>query len=234
MNARSASHNLDPILGQRLEDRLEIEGGPADHLEELTGRRLLLERDPQLAVARLQLREQADVLDRDDRLIGKGLKQSDLVLREGPRPSANDNNGAHGAALAQHRHREDTAEAAGPRDVPRILRIVQHVLDVDNGPREDRAAGHHAAVRPHGERLLQRLEDLRCAVVMGRESHQLAVEAMRGAVQPAAETHGALHDGIENRLHVGRRLADHAQDLGGRRLLLQRLGQVGVLGLELA
>ena len=43
------------VLGQRLEDRLQIEGGPPDHLEELAGRRLLLERDPQLAVARLQL-----------------------------------------------------------------------------------------------------------------------------------------------------------------------------------
>jgi hypothetical protein len=32
----------DSILGQRLEDGLEIEGGPADDFEELAGRRLLL------------------------------------------------------------------------------------------------------------------------------------------------------------------------------------------------
>jgi hypothetical protein len=32
-----------------------------------------------------------------------------------------------------------------------------------------------------------------------------------------------LHDGLEHRLHVGRQAADDAQDLGGRRLLLQRL-----------
>ena len=36
----------DRVLGQRLEDRLEIERGPPDHLEQLAGRRLLLERDP--------------------------------------------------------------------------------------------------------------------------------------------------------------------------------------------
>src|SRR4030095_5446607 len=48
----------DCVLDQRLEDRLESERGPADHLEQLAGRRLLLEGDPQLAVARLQLREQ--------------------------------------------------------------------------------------------------------------------------------------------------------------------------------
>src|SRR5215510_16095922 len=57
------------VLGHRLEHRLEIEGGPPDHLEELAGRRLLLERDPQLTVARFQLREQTHVLDGDHRLL---------------------------------------------------------------------------------------------------------------------------------------------------------------------
>jgi hypothetical protein len=33
------------VLGQRHEDRLEIEGGSPDDLEQLAGRRLLLERD---------------------------------------------------------------------------------------------------------------------------------------------------------------------------------------------
>ena len=71
----------DRVLGQRLEDRLEIERGPADHLEQLAGRRLLLEGDPQLAVARLQLREEADVLDGDHGLVGEGLEQRDLASR---------------------------------------------------------------------------------------------------------------------------------------------------------
>ena len=74
----------DGVLGQRLEDRLEVEGGPADNLEQLAGRRLLLERDPQLAVARLQLGEQADVLDGDHGLVGEGLQQLDLPVGEGP------------------------------------------------------------------------------------------------------------------------------------------------------
>src|SRR5262249_1975152 len=34
----------DRVLGQCLEDGLQIEGGPPDHLEQLAGRRLLLER----------------------------------------------------------------------------------------------------------------------------------------------------------------------------------------------
>ena len=72
----------DRVLGQRLEDRLEIEGGPPDHLEELAGRRLLLEGGLQLAIAGLQLGEQANVLDGDDGLIGEGLEEGDLTLGE--------------------------------------------------------------------------------------------------------------------------------------------------------
>jgi hypothetical protein len=35
----------DRVLGKGLEDRLEVEGRPTDHLEQLAGRGLLLERD---------------------------------------------------------------------------------------------------------------------------------------------------------------------------------------------
>src|SRR5262245_573346 len=72
----------DRVFGQRVEHRLEVEGGPPDHLEQLAGRRLLLERDAQLAVARLQLREQPAVLDRDHGLGGEGLDQLDLLVGE--------------------------------------------------------------------------------------------------------------------------------------------------------
>ena len=40
-------------------------------------------------------------------------------------------------------------------------------------------------------------------------------------------------DRVEHRLDVGRRARDHPQDFAGRRLLLQRLGQLAVPGLEL-
>ncbi len=49
-----------------------------------------------------------------------------------------------------------------------------------------------------------------------------------------AQPDRALRDGVEDRLHVGRRARDHAQDLAGRGLLLQGLGEVGVPGLQLA
>ena len=57
-----------------------------DDAQDLAGRRLLLQRFGEVAVASLQLREQPHVLDGDDRLIGEGLEQRDLVVGE-PRPS---------------------------------------------------------------------------------------------------------------------------------------------------
>ena len=71
-------------LGHRVEHRLDVGRRAADHPEDVGGGRLLLERDPQLGVARLQLLEQADVLDGDDGLVGEGLEQLDLVVREPP------------------------------------------------------------------------------------------------------------------------------------------------------
>ena len=45
---------------------------------------------------------------------------------------------------------------------------------------------------------------------------------MKDVSQPSSR-YGGLHDGIEHGLYVGRRAADHAQDVGGRGLPGQRL-----------
>jgi hypothetical protein len=51
------------------------------------------------------------------------------------------------------------------------------------------------------------------------------VEARHCAELGVAEPRRAPHDGLEHGLHVGGGARDDAQDLGGRGLLLQRLGQ---------
>src|SRR5262249_17765567 len=95
----------DRVFDQRLEDRLQIERGASDHLEELARGRLLLEGDPQLAVPRLQCGEEADVLDGDDGLIGKGRHQLDLLVAEGRHFASPQSQGADRLAIAQHRDR---------------------------------------------------------------------------------------------------------------------------------
>src|SRR5438477_9447961 len=66
----------------RVEDRLHVGLGPADDTQDLSCRRLLLKRLGEVAIARLQLLEQADILDGDHGLVGKGLEQRYLFIRE--------------------------------------------------------------------------------------------------------------------------------------------------------
>src|SRR5262249_56118255 len=73
------------VLRQRLEHGLQVERGLSDHLEQLAGGRLLLERGAELVVTRLQLPEQPDVLERNHRLIGERLEERDLLVGEGSR-----------------------------------------------------------------------------------------------------------------------------------------------------
>src|SRR5262245_44918599 len=68
---------------------------------------------------------------------------------------------------------------------------------------------------------------------MSGEVHQISVKPVRCAEHPAAKRYGAAYYAVEDRLHVRRRAADDAQNLGGGRLLLEGLGQVAVAGLQL-
>ena len=88
------------VLDEGFQHGLEIERRAADHLEHFAGRRLLLQRLRQLAVARLQLREQPHVLDGDHRLVGECLEEHDLLVGEGPRLSLVDVDGADREAIA--------------------------------------------------------------------------------------------------------------------------------------
>jgi hypothetical protein len=55
--------------GDGVEDRLDVGGRARDDAEDLAGGGLLLEGLGEVAIAGLELGEQADVLDGDDRLV---------------------------------------------------------------------------------------------------------------------------------------------------------------------
>ncbi|HWO91801.1 MAG TPA: hypothetical protein VNP53_07505, partial [Methylomirabilota bacterium] len=61
--------------------------------------------------------------------------------------------------------------------------------------------------------------------MLGNLMEQLAVELTERTEESVAQLHGAPDDRVEHRLGIGRRARDHTQDLAGRRLLLQRVGQ---------
>src|SRR6266446_1047438 len=77
-----------------------------------------------------------------------------------------------------------------------------------------------------------RLPRLGGEVVVRGQVHQPSVEANDETVDGRTEPRGARRNRLECRLDVGRGAADDAEDLAGRRLLLQRLGEVAVARLQ--
>ena len=78
------STNPRGALDDRIEHRLHVRGRAADDAEHLSRCRLMLQGLAQFCVALLDLFEQPHVLDGDHRLICKGFKELDLLVREGP------------------------------------------------------------------------------------------------------------------------------------------------------
>ena len=65
-------------------------------------------------------------------------------------------------------------------------------------------------------------------------AQHVAVDQEHARVRRLAQVRGALGDGVEHRLHVGRRARDDAQDLADRRLLLERVLQLAGALVDLA
>src|SRR5713226_6758766 len=102
------------VLHQRLQDRVKIEGRAANHLEDFARRRLLVQRLREVRVPRLQLLEQPDVLDRDDRLVGEGLKESALLVGERPNLGAPDRDYPEDLGPAEQGDAENRPEPTAP------------------------------------------------------------------------------------------------------------------------
>ena len=75
--------NPSRALDDGVEDRLHVRRRTADDAEHLGRRRLMLQSLAQFRVALSELLEEAHVLDSNDRLVGEGFEQSDLLLGEG-------------------------------------------------------------------------------------------------------------------------------------------------------
>src|SRR4029450_9267063 len=88
----------------RIEHWLDICLRPADDAEDVAGGGLRVQRRGQLAVARLELLEQPHVFDRNHSLIGEGLEQGDLLVREGLDLSAPEVDRPDGRALSEQRN----------------------------------------------------------------------------------------------------------------------------------
>jgi hypothetical protein len=215
-----------------LEDLLEhgcaVGDRAADHAQHLRGRGLLLERF-------LGLVEEARVLDRDHGLVGEGLEQGDLARQERARLLTRDDDRADAAIVEQQGSEENRLPS--PLASIAVTSPGGNIGIVDVGIVHDPTLGHRErrrALRTGRERR-HRSERFTTGPLEGREVDQsIGAEEVDRGPGPWEQAQAALGDLLEHRRGVGDRRADHAQDLGRRRLLLERFGQLRRALLDLA
>jgi hypothetical protein len=129
----------------------------------------------------------------------KRLQQLDLALRKRPGLGAVHCDDADWAVLAQHRHRQQTAEADGFRPIQApVIGILKHVGNMHDG-----AVGHGSG-RPvvTGRRGRKessgRLNGLGREIAFGNKMDQLTVIPVNAGVQGVAQPRGIVRNGFEN------------------------------------
>ncbi len=198
-------------------------------------RRLVLVGHLELASLLANLAHEARVLDGDDRLVGKGAQERDLLVGEAAGRGPADDDRADGRALPHHRRDERRAHAlAAPRGERegRHRRIALDVGKVNDAARADRKTRRRVAADREGKGVVHLLP-MRPPV--RRHAHEAAVVDNVDLAHVAREQAlAALEDRLEHGLGVGDGTRDRAQDLADRRLLLERVRELVRALLDLA
>ena len=199
-----------------LEHRCRVRHRAADHLQHLGSRGLVFQ-------CLLGLVEQAHVLDRDHRLVGKGADQFDLPGLERPDLCAPHADDAEHDAVAQqgcHEHSPVSGAPAHARAVGKLVRSRQDVVDMHlagfnrTAPRAPIATDPLCIAHGHGGADVAVVHAVTKMIAL-LEQHD---DVLRLAQPPRARGHG-----LQDRLHVVRRTCDDIKDLRCRRLALQPL-----------
>ena len=154
----------------------------------------------------------------------KVASKADLPLRERPFGFGHRDR-ADGAAVLQHGHDQQRPVAGGDGQLARRgghVRGALHVLQVNDPVFRNGARRQVVGVHRHREQPLCHGQCVAHPVVVRDQVNDAVLHQQARAVHPVAQAHGALHDGIEDRLRVRGRAGDHLQDLGRGRLALQR------------
>ena len=182
----------------------------------------------------LRLVEEPHVLDRDHRLVGENLEQLDLLLRERSNLLAADvdrpraavpRGGAAWRAPFGTRSRLAFAQPSG-YSVSSAVRSSTWIV------RRSSAARPFTVLRSRGRPLPDCQRRNRPAMLSGQPQH-VAVDAEDHRVRCVAQPRGGPGNRVEHRLDVGGRARDDTEDVGGRRLLLERFGELTVARLQL-
>jgi hypothetical protein len=216
--ARQGSRARD----DRLQHRFEIEGR-AQRPADVTERGQLVHRARELARSRLQLGQQPRVLDGDDGLVGEGAQELDLPLVE--RVDLVEDDHSHRVLAPQHRDSQEApiAHCSGHFRATREPFLPLEIGDVqDLAPGQD-PPGHGVIGRGTGLDTPCDGFPFRRGGAGERPLEPFAIlDPPDEAVERPAQPDRALEDGVEDGLQIGPRGADHAEDLGHRRLPIER------------
>ena len=124
--------------------------------------------------------------------------------------------------IGDHRHRA----IAGRREVSlagaELPALLQHVADIDDAASQDRRAVDVVARQREREDVAPACGALGSSSAMATHRTSPSTARLTATAAPWNSRTHAADDRLEHRLHVGRRLADDAQDLGGRGLVRER------------
>src|SRR4029453_9582636 len=123
------------VFDERREHRVKIEGRAADHLEDFTRGRLLLQSLSNFTIAFLQFFEQSNIFNCDHSLVSKGFEESDLLLGERIDYRTSNKNNPNRNLFAQEWHGKYGSITFSFGDSPELRKFSrgygQHILYVD-------------------------------------------------------------------------------------------------------
>src|SRR5262245_53314921 len=195
--------------------------------------RLVLARLLELAALDLDFVEQADILDCDDCLIGKGSDQLDLLVTEWADDPPADRDDTDWLVLAHQRHAQHGAEAATfDRLGPAIVRVNGGVRDVDHSAPSRGSADQRLTTRRYGL-LLHPLLVFERKTMACSEAIDIALPPENECEVRLAKPLRRFNQRIEHCLQIEGRAADDLEHVGSRGLLLEGFGEIAGARLDL-
>src|SRR5262245_53106814 len=156
--AESQHHVINPTnpgraLDDGVEHRLHVRRRTTDDPKHLGRCGLMLQGLAQFRVALLDLLEQSHVLDRDDRLVGEGFEELDLLFREGADYSTTNDDDADRLVLA-HEGRNEYRSDAEALDLGEAFRKLssgdgEQIFNMNYIAVDDRTANSRVATDCH-------------------------------------------------------------------------------------
>jgi hypothetical protein len=159
--------------------------------------------------------DQARIRNRDRRLVGEGLHERDVLVRERLRFTAGENDAADEVVLDHHRNRDQRSVVLGGTAIG-VFRIVVNVRDVDRLTFHRRPPSARRSVKSMGM-LYVPLSTLGVGVVRDR-AQEPVLEKVQGAVVGSAEPLTGFYDLVQDGLDP-RAADDGAEDTADRALL---------------